>query len=130
MNIKTIFSILTICFAFASVTSAQDKFAKAISQDEFVTSHEKGLFTFELPEDITAKDVELSAEFYTVYFTVVFNKETHLVNIKLQDNEDRAVQVMGRFFISLGIREIRYMEKKYTIEEFHATYLRDGKKGK
>ncbi len=128
MKLKAIFSALLLSMSFALGAWGQGNHATALSPDKFVTAHSSRIFNFKLPNTVTKKDVEVSASFYTMYFSVEFSEEKNTVSIKLKENEDRAVHVMGRFFLSLGIKEIAYQEKMYTVEEFYTTFLKDGKK--
>jgi uncharacterized protein YsxB (DUF464 family) len=128
MKLKAIFSALLLCVSFSFGAFSQVNYATALSNDKFVTAHNSGVFNFRLPNTVSKKDVDVSASFYTMYFSVDFSEEKNTVSIKLKENEDRAVHVMGRFFLSLGIKEISYQEKLYTVEDFYTTFLRDGKK--
>ncbi len=128
MKLKAILSALLLCLSFSFDSISQVNYATALSTDKFVTEHNSGMFQFVLPNSISKKDVEVSASFYTLYFTVDFNEGKNTVRIKLIENEDRAVHVMGRFFLSLGIKDIWYQDKLYPVEDFYVTFLKDGKK--
>jgi hypothetical protein len=102
-------------------------FATANSADKFVEANATGEYSFTLPDYITQKDVALSAEYYTVYFTVNFNEKNHVVTVKLTGLEEKNRQVIQRFFISLGVRDIQYEGKIYPIQDFYTTFLKSRK---
>lgn len=126
MKLTNLLTTLTFCLTFTFMSFGQG-FATANSADKFVTSNAKGEYNFTLPENITAKDVALSAEYYTVYFTVNFNEKKHEVNLKLTSLDEKNRQVIARFFISLGLREIQYDGKIYPIQDFYTNYIRQVK---
>ncbi len=130
MNIKNLLCLLTICLSFAFTSVAQENYATAKSADMFVTANSQGIFEFILPEKITKDDVAVSSEFYTMYFKVEFNENSHLAKITMLENEDKAKHVMVRFFVSLGLREIMYSGSVYPVEDFYKKFLRTEETGK
>jgi hypothetical protein len=124
MNIKNLLYVLAMIFSFAFTSIAQENYATAKSADKFITANKEGVFHFLLPESVTAEDVALSAEFYTMYFKVNFDEGTHLVTITMEENGDKAKHVMVRFLVSLGLREVMYDNKLYEVEKFYQTFLR------
>ncbi len=126
MKLKTLLSVFVFCISFAFTSFGQDKYATAISSDDFKTENFTGTYTFTLPAEITAEDVQLSAEFYTVYFKVNFNDETNLVSLIMNGSDEKNRQVIARFFISLGLRDIEYKGKIYPIQDFYTSYIKGG----
>jgi len=102
----------------------QERVVSAVSSDNFVTSNNNGIYFFEVPADISAKDVALSAEYYTMYFIVAFNEKNHQAVITMKDMSDNSKHVIARFFVSLGLREIKYNGSIYSVEDFYQKFLR------
>ncbi len=127
MKLKNVLSILAICFSFAFSGIAQEDYVVSQNLKKLSMANESGTYTFTLPNEVTREDVELSAEFYTVYFSVDFNEKTHQVVIKLQGNEEKNRNVISRFFISLGLRQIMMEDELYEIQEYYDKYLKQVK---
>ena len=130
MKLKNILSILVVCFSFAFSGIAQEKYATSQSRDDLRKANQTGTYTFVIPEKITAEDVALSAEFYTVYFTVDFDASKHRVVLKLNGLEEKNRQVIARFFISLGIRQIMVDNELYEVQDFYSKFLSQAKTDK
>jgi len=128
MKITRFLSIVALILGSAMVSFGQERAATAISSDNFVSSNLKGSYTFIVPNDITAKDVALSAEYYTMYFTVTFDEKNHQTLITMKDMSDNAKHIIGRFFISLGLREIQYNGNYFQVEDFYQKFLKTEKK--
>lgn len=130
MKLKNVLTTIAICISFAFASFGQDTFATAISSDNFKSENLAGKYLFLLPEEVSADEVELSAEFYTVYFKVNFNEENNSVGIVLNGLEEKNRQVIARFFISLGLREIMVEEEVYPVQEFYDNFLKGANSGK
>jgi hypothetical protein len=123
MKIKRFLSIIALVLSSTLISFGQDKPAAAISTDNFATANKKGFYTFVIPEGITAKDVALSAEYYTMYFSVQFDEKNHQTMITMIDMTDKARHIICRFLVSLGLREIEHDGNLYQVEEFYKKYL-------
>lgn len=123
MKLKNLFAILALVFSSAIGVYGQEV-VTAHSDDRFATANKEGVYTFTLPKSISTKDVELSAEYYTVYFKVRFDETKNLATLTLNSVEEKNRLVVTRFFISLGLREITYQNKTYPIQDFYTTFLK------
>jgi hypothetical protein len=128
MKVVRFLSFVALLLSTTLISYAQERVASAISDDNFVSANKAGLYTFAVPNDITAKEVALSAEYYTMYFTVTFDEKNHQTIITLKDKSDNAKHIIGRFFVSLGLREITYNGSTYSVEEFYQKYLKSDKR--
>ncbi|MFT7345421.1 MAG: hypothetical protein ACI9XP_002016 [Lentimonas sp.] len=106
------------------LVSAQIGSAKSLSYEKVHESLEKGSVLFFLPTSITESQVNESAEYYTMYFSVKYNAKENSVVLTFVDEEEKNKHVMVRFFVSLGIEEIKMDQKTYSPEEFYETFVR------
>lgn len=83
----------------------------------------EGVFTFVLPESITEADVNKSAQYYTDYFTVTYNDNSKVANIKMKENTPAARRVIIRFLLSSGVKSIDFQGKEHTINDFYEKFL-------
>ncbi|MFT5581285.1 MAG: hypothetical protein ACI9G9_000532 [Psychromonas sp.] len=117
--------ILTLIVTLMSVlVSAQIGSAKSLSKEKVYESVGKGNVFFFLPASITESQVNESAEYYTMYFSVKYNAKENSVVLTFVDEEEKNKHVMVRFFVSLGIEEIKMEQKTYSPEEFYETFVR------
>lgn len=100
----------------ATVNGTQDDLNKTLSN---------GYVEFVMPEKITVDDINKSAQYYTEYFTVEFNEESHTAKVELIDSEDgMARKVIQRFLLSTGVRTVNFNGKDYSIAEFYNDILK------
>lgn len=119
-NLITLFAL----FFFTIGSYAQTATVKA-NQDDFKKALSTGYVEFVFPEEITSEDVNKSAQYYTEYFTVTFNQESHVAKIKLNKSDDPlARKIIQRFLLSSGIRTVHFNEKDYSISEFYNDSLK------
>jgi hypothetical protein len=128
MKITRFLSIVALVTSSTLFSFGQERVALAISSDNFLSANSNGFYTFVVPTDISAKDVALSAEYYTMYFSVQFNEKNHQALITMKDKTDNARHIICRFFISLGLREIEYNGTTFSVEDFYQKYLQTEKK--
>lgn len=78
---------------------------------------------FVMPSEVTAENIEKSAQYYTDYFTVGFNKESKVAKITLLKGEEIERRVITRFLLSTGVRGVNFEGTDYTIMEFYSNFL-------
>ncbi len=110
---------------FSSIYSfGQTKIAHISSSDNLASENKKGLYQFTLPEGVTAKEVALSSEYYTLYFSVAFTEENHQAVITMKDSDDRSKHIICRFLVSLGVEEVQFNAAKYPVEDFYQKFIK------
>jgi hypothetical protein len=124
MKSSSFLSVVGLILSCALFSFGQERVVSAVSSDNFVTSNNNGIYFFEVPTDISANDVALSAEYYTMYFIVAFNEKNHQAVITLKDMSDNSKHVIARFFVALGLREVKYNGSIYSVEDFYQKFLR------
>lgn len=80
-----------------------------------------GTYLFEMPSDITSKQIKDAANYYTKFFTVTQNNNE--VTIKMVDNTVSNRHVMKRFFISLNQRNITIDGSTKNIDLFFEEHI-------
>jgi sporulation protein YlmC with PRC-barrel domain len=83
----------------------------------------KNLVVFVMPSEITAENIDKSAQYYTDYFTVEYNNESKVANILLISEAETDRRVIMRFLLSTGVRIINFDGAEYTIMEFYSNFL-------
>jgi hypothetical protein len=124
MKLTQLLFLCSVVFGTALFSFGQEKIATISSADNFRTENQKGLYQFTLDAGITGKDVALSAEYYTMYFTVDFNEKNHQAIITMKDKEDRSKHIICRFLISLGVQDVQFNSVAYPVEDFYTKFLR------
>lgn len=127
MKITRILSIVALLMSSTFISFGQNRVATAISADNFATDNVKGVYSFIIPADISEKEVALSAEYYTMYFSVVLNTENHQTVVTLKESTDNARHIICRFIISLGLNEVEFNRNSYQVEDFYQKFLRSEK---
>lgn len=120
-NLMTLFTLLFFTVASyaqtATVKGNQDELAKTLSE---------GYVEFVMPEKTTNDDIKESAQYYTDYFTVDFNEETHIAKVNLNDNKDQlGIKIIQRFLLSSGVRTVNFNDKDYSIAQFYNDVLKE-----
>ncbi|MBU2019618.1 MAG: hypothetical protein KJ941_08230 [Bacteroidetes bacterium] len=82
-----------------------------------------GTFTFEMPKDITSVQVEESAAYYTMYFSIQYNRETGVVQAKMEANDAKSRHILMRFFVTLGLFDIDVNGTIMPLEDYYQMYL-------
>lgn len=119
-NLMTLIALLL----FTVGSFAQTAVVKG-NQDELKKSLADGVVEFVMPEKTTDAEIKKSAQYYTDYFTVDFNQDTHVAAVKLKDSEDElSRKIIQRFLLSTGIRTIKFDGKDYSIAQFYNEILK------
>lgn len=119
--VYTMFAVLFVTF----VTNAQEPAELAISQgiEALAKSKSSGEYTFALPSNVTKDDVAKSSKYYTHYFSVDFDANTHEAKINMVVNEAKNRYVIVRFLTSCGVRYITVDGTNVSISDFTSKYL-------
>jgi hypothetical protein len=83
----------------------------------------KGEVSFFFNKGIDAEAVKKSAEYYTQYFSVVYDKNTGKSSLKLTQ-DDLSKLVISRFMMANGISEVIIDGEVISVQDFIAKYLR------
>lgn len=122
--IKNIFTIVLLVFLGGTVHAQQDNLkAKVENAEKFSANKEKGQFDFTMPENATPLTVNQKAAYYPEYFTVVYDQKTRNAKITMLEDVARSRQVMMRFMLSNGVKEITMNGKDYILSEFWEQYV-------
>lgn len=123
---KRLFFTLLTTLSITSFSFAQDtkNIAVAQSSKELVDSKVSGNYKFTLPESVTAEDVAKNSKYYVHYFTVEFDDNTQMANIKMISNDDKSRHVVTRFLTANQIQSVQVDGKPYSLEEFFNSYLK------
>lgn len=122
---KTFFlSTLAVLMMSCTVFAQQGTVMEAPSEKSLQRFIKNETFEFRLPNHITANQVAESAAYYTVYFDVEFDEETHLVRLKMKSMEERSKHVMVRFFVSLELSKIKVDGQTIYWEDYYQKYIK------
>lgn len=120
---KTIIT-LALCFLGVTMIHAQTNVAQSRGVEALRVSKTNGIYEFVLPESVSEDDVQKNSKYYELYFTPVFNSNSHVVKIELKDDSDKARYTVARFLSACGVQEVLVDGKNYTISQFIETYLK------
>jgi hypothetical protein len=115
--------ILLFVISVASLFSFAQKTA-TISKVALASGKKSGQYSFVLPTDITAKQVDAVKGYYKDYFTTVFNPTTHSLQLNLLSKEEMNLQVINRIMLSLDIQEFNVGQEKVSFTELFEQYLK------
>lgn len=87
-------------------------------------SVKNGVFQFEMPESMTAAEMDRTKKYYVDYFTVEFNASNRMTTVKMVDNDPESRRVVTRLLVSNGISEVNFDGKSYRITEFYDLYMK------
>jgi hypothetical protein len=119
---KLILALVATILSFAGMAQA----AKATGTPETMkTSVKEGVFTFNLPDNVTAEEIERTQKYYVDYFTVDFDASSKLLTVKMVDNSPESRRVVTRLLVSNGISEIEFNGNNYRVTEFYDLFMRD-----
>lgn len=119
--------LLSLSFLFIlPLAMAQTKadFVSTSGAKALVSEVEKGVFSFQLPNHITVDQVDESASYYTMYFTVNYDEENHVAKVTMVTNDSKSRHIIIRFFVSLNLRKVKVDGNELSIEEFHLKHLK------
>ena len=115
--------ILLFVISFASLFSFAQKVA-TISQESLASGKKSGIYSFVLPAEITAKQIDAVKGYYKDYFTTVYNPTTHTLKLNLLAKEEMNLQVINRIMLSLDIQDFKVGDEKLTFTELFERYLK------
>ena len=115
--------LLNIILFLGFGLSAQ-RMASVSSEKSIKEGLSSGMLTFTFPEDLGKDEINKVASYYEQYFTVLFNEESHQINVKMIQNDSRSRLVVTRFLTANGIDKIVVGAREMTIDEFNSTYLK------
>lgn len=118
---KKLFYTLFVLVGLSSMSFAQDV-ASTTGANDLRKAKEEGVYTFTLPGKSTA-DIEKSAKYYTHYFTVDFNDATDVATVTMTENKSANRNVVARFLIASGMKQVAVDGTTISIDEFRSTYL-------
>lgn len=119
---KLILVLVAVILSFAGMAQA----AKATGTPETMkTSVKEGVFTFTLPDNVTAEEIERTKKYYVDYFTVEFDASSKLLKVVMVDNSSESRRVVTRLLVSNGVSEIDFNGNNYRVTEFYDLFMRD-----
>ncbi len=122
---STLLLITTILISTVGIAQVNQT-ALTKGADALIKSKTTKEYSFTFPDNITAEIVEKKAHANEFYFTINYNKETHLAIIKLTSKVKltEAGLVMIRYLMSIGIKNLKVDEKTIDLKTFNKEYLR------
>lgn len=106
-------------FAQEASQIATTKGAKELS-----ASKASGNFEFTLPGNLTADQVEKNSTYYTHYFTVSFDANSHKATIEMMENTSKNRYVIARFLTACGISHLEVDDNNIELYDFIDDYLK------
>lgn len=100
---KTLFSFAFIMFM--SVMTFAQELATATKQ-ELSSIKTEGKGSIVMPSTLTSDDVAKASSYYTRYFTVEFDENTHKATIIMNDNSEKSRIVIVRFLSACGVDSV------------------------
>ena len=113
---------LIVIFVLVSGFSfSQDKIfeAKVAKTADFTENKSKGEFYFSFPDATKKEAVDKSAAFYTEFFTVQYDERSHLVSIKMVQNDEKSRHIISRFLIANKITQVNMDGTLYKVDDFY-----------
>lgn len=120
-NLMTLFAVIMFAFGGFSQTAKVQGTAAELKAG-LSANH----IAFIMPNEVTADKVKSSAAYYTDYFTVGYNADSHTATIQFvtAGNIEVARRVVTRFLLSCGVRNVNFENKDYTIMQFYTEFLK------
>lgn len=91
---------------------------------ELAASKVNGNFIFVLPDNVTSDQVTKSAKYYTHYFSVDFDVDSHTVKVEMKDNTQKGRYVIARFLSSCGVRYLAVDSENLELYDFLDKHLK------
>ncbi len=121
---KKLFFTLIAVLTLTATTYAQDtKTAIAETKSELAKSKVSRQYTYILPSNVTAEQVNKYSKYYESYFTIKFDEDTHVAKVTMNSEVKKGEMVMGRFLSSCGVSKVKVGEDTLTLDEFMKKYL-------
>lgn len=121
---KTVFCSFIFAIGLSTMSYAQEAIAISPSKTEIAAGKTSGKFKFVLPEGTKAEDVAQNSQYYTNYFTVVFDEASRVADITMISNDERARAVVIRFLSANSVGKVSIDGKVVSISEYFDTYLK------
>ncbi len=122
---KKLINTLILVVGIVGFSFAQDAHtAKSNGSKALSASKTSGVYEFTLPADVTSDKVEESSKYYTHYFTVAFDENTHVATITMAQNDSKSRHVIARFFTACGVQNVVVDDKSFNPSEFAESYLK------
>lgn len=93
------------------------------SAEDIKKGIEQGEFSFTLPGESSADEVNKNAQYYTDYFTVNYDASAKVAKIKMVDNSQMGRRVITRFLLSNGVKAVKVGDDEITLNDFFEKYL-------
>ncbi len=103
--------------AFAQKTAS-------ISADELSKGKTSGIYVFHLDKQITSEEIDAVKDYYTSYFTVVFDAAKHEMLVTLTKNEITNVNVLKRMMIGIDVKTITVGTEALTYDQLVEKYIK------
>ncbi|MCE3295212.1 MAG: hypothetical protein K0R65_926 [Crocinitomicaceae bacterium] len=118
--------LIVLFVLVSSFSFSQDKIfeAKVANSADFAANKSKGEFYFTFPSATKKETVAKNAAYYTKFFSVQYDEQSHLVTIKMVDNDQSSRQIINRFLISSNITQIEMDGTLYKVGEFYDKKIR------
>ena len=121
----SITAFLLLFFVFTGFS--QKKLAISSPIKELVSEQlDLGKFVFYISTDITEKETEESASYYSMYFDIEHDETTGMVTATMKQNDSKSRHILVRFFVALGINEIEVDGTNMQLESYYQKYLKKG----
>lgn len=119
---KTIVTAL-VFFIGLSISFAQNT-ATVKSSSQLTSIKSSGSGEITLPSNLTLEDVQKRAKYYTKYFVVDFNQETHVALIKMVENDAQARNIIVRFLAACDVKDVNVEGTIVSRDDLFAKYLK------
>lgn len=116
-------SLVLVGLTFASYAQEINQAKFTMTGAQLTEALNKGEVSFFFNKGIDAEAVKKNAEFYTQYFSVVYDKNTGKSTLKLTQ-DDMSKLVISRYMMSNGISEVLIDGGVISVQDFMAKYLR------
>ncbi len=115
--------LLFTLVCFASALSFGQKVANA-SAESLKNGKSSGNYTFVMPADVTAAEVDGVKNYYKQYFTVTMDEKKHELTVNLVKNDETSVRVINRLMVSLEVSDFSVGGTEMTFDEMFEKYMK------
>lgn len=119
---KTIVTAL-IFFIGMSISFAQQT-ASVKSASNLTSIKSSGTGEIILPSNLTADEVQKNSKYYTKYFAIDFNSDSHVATIKMVQNDAQSRNIIVRFLAACDVKEVNVEGTIVSREDLFAKYLK------
>jgi len=122
---KNLICIAIVLFGCTISVFAQESSQIAITQtaQELVNSKRTGDYSFQLPTSVSQETATSNAKYYTHYFTVTFDNDSHTAKLKMLQNGPKDRFVMVRYLTSCGVKYVKVGSEILKLDEFANDHL-------